>query len=263
MKLGRHKGMEVNCHQCGNLFVAVAKRVEQGLGKFCSKACFDLWQRENRKSNKWGKENAKTYQKASGGFFVQWYQDNGKPKNMPWHTWAWELAYGEIPDGHVVEYIDGDVNNITIDNLQLRMTRRKRQEIPKPPKVLTKEHREKLSKSLKLRWRRGDFTNTVFKDISGENNPGWRGGVRNLYSYEFRQICPFIRGRDNHKCQVCSKDLYKSKYGHVHHRDGNTENNNQDNLLLLCSTCHAKVHKSKGMESPPIMALRSELHWNR
>ena len=265
MKLGRHLGIEVICVECGDEFIAPKVRVEEGLGKFCSKECFHIWQRKNLKSEKLGKENAKIYPYSNGkpGYFVQWIQENGKPKNLPWHIWIWEITYGEVPEGHALEYIDGDKSNLIVENLKLRLTRRGKQSLPKQPrKPMTQEHREKLSASLRNRWKLGEFKGVVFKDISKDKNPHWRGGIKNEYSHEFRKICPFIRGRDNHQCQICSKSVYKSKYGHIHHRDGNTKNNDQDNLLLLCASCHGKVHSSKS-ESPPIMALRSELHWQQ
>jgi 5-methylcytosine-specific restriction endonuclease McrA len=33
----------------------------------------------------------------------------------------------------------------------------------------------------------------------------------------------------------------KLSTGHVHHKDGNPENNNPHNLILLCRDCHARI----------------------
>jgi 5-methylcytosine-specific restriction endonuclease McrA len=33
----------------------------------------------------------------------------------------------------------------------------------------------------------------------------------------------------------------KLSTGHIHHKDGNPENNNPTNLILLCRDCHAKI----------------------
>ena len=78
----------------------------------------------------------------------------------------------------------------------------------------------------------------------------------------FYEISDFIKSRDGHMCQICGRELLGSKSGHIHHRDGDKENSSQDNLLLLCVSCHSKVHAST--KAPlPIMALRAELHWNR
>lgn len=314
MKLGRHKGIEVRCEWCGSPFVALVQRVEQGLGKYCSTKCYNNWQRENKKSDRWGKENAKAYPKAEGGYFVQWYQENGKVKNSPWHIWAWEMNYGEIPAGHVVEYKDGDKDNITIENLQLRLTRRGKQALPKQKKVLSAEHRQKIGERTKQAWAIGlfDFHKTgrkstkverpkdrsevmrkvhqehpeIKKRVSeklkgrifteehkqhlresnatpkGENSHWWKGGVsQNPYPEEFdRYLKQEIRSRDNHTCQSCGENVYRSKRGHVHHIDGNKQNCDKTNLILLCATCHNAVHGRNGISSPEIESLKLSLN---
>lgn len=316
MKLGRHKGMEVECQQCGNSFVALVQRVEQGLGKFCSKECFNEWQRENMSSSSVGKENAKAYSKAGGGYFVQWIMENGKPKNMPWHNWAWEMNFGEIPSGHVVEYRDGNKNNITLDNLQLRLTRRGKQALPKQKRVLTAEHREKIGERTKKLWDSGFFNfhktgrkstkvenpkdrSTVMlethrkypelrkriseklkgrtfspehlgklrasgkrrQDVRGENSRFWKGGVYNSpYPDEFdRYLKAEIRSRDSHECQCCGENVYRSKRGHVHHIDGNKQNCDKINLVLVCSTCHNAIHGRNNMTSSKIEEFKYRL----
>lgn len=50
-------------------------------------------------------------------------------------------------------------------------------------------------------------------------------------------------GKYNYKCQLCGwgeMNKYTNKVPlQVHHIDGNSENNNEDNLLLLCPNCHS------------------------
>lgn len=307
MKLGRHKGIEVNCGWCGNLFVALAQRVEQGLGKYCSKECFDSWQRENRKSDKHGKENAKAYHKQDGGYFVQWYE-NGKPKNQNWHNWAWEINFGEIPAGHVVEYVDGDKDNVVIENLQLRITGKGKRALPKQKRVMSEEQRRKIGEKTAEKWKLGifDFHKTgrkskkvvnkkdrsevmrkvhqdhpelrkriseklmgrIFTDEHkqklrdkskrGADSPHWKGGVAQApYPEEFnRYLKAEVRSRDNHTCQSCGEVVYRSKRGHVHHIDGNKQNCDKMNLLLLCVTCHNAVHNRNTITSEKIEYLK-------
>lgn len=207
-----------------------------------------------------GKENAKTYPNSKGGFFVQWIDTvSGKAVNSPWHVWAWEMKFGKIPKGHVIEYVDGNKSHISLDNLRLRMTRRHRQSMPHKRVPMSVEHRNKLSMAVKKRWENGEFDGKIFIDISGERNSAWRGGVSNRYPTEFYEIREFVLGRDKYQCQICGRE---PKSPHVHHRDGDVNNNNQDNLMTLCTNCHSRVHK-KNIQSPPIMALRSELHWSK
>lgn len=123
MKLGRHKGMEVECQQCGNSFVALVQRVERGLGKFCSKECFNEWQRENMGSSRVGKDNAKAYPKAGGGYFVQWIMENGylkaeiRSRDNHECQCCGEYVY-RSKRGHV-HHIDGNKQNCGKENLVL------------------------------------------------------------------------------------------------------------------------------------------------
>ena len=43
-------------------------------------------------------------------------------------------------------------------------------------------------------------------------------------------------------CQICGAETKLD----VHHKDGNYNNNSLDNLLVLCRSCHMKIHNPKG-----------------
>jgi len=49
--------------------------------------------------------------------------------------------------------------------------------------------------------------------------------------------------RARHKCQSCHKQL--RAVWHIHHRDGNPNNNRLSNLRVLCPTCHAEEEHKK------------------
>lgn len=255
MKLGRHKGVEVVCEICNKKFIALEVRVKKGWGRFCSRKCGNNWQRIERKSSKHGKENAKTYpNKSNEGFYVQWYNDEGRAVNSPWHKWAWEISYGEIPDGYAVEYKDGDKNNIILENLQLRLTRQGKKLLPKQPrKEMSLEHRNKISQTLVENWRKGVFD--VHRGHSHRNFKENKVRHPKEFNEELKQ---FIRERDNHTCQICSKNLLGQKEP-VHHIDGVKSNNHSDNLILVCDSCHATIHFAKNSTDPVIMAFRSKL----
>jgi hypothetical protein len=103
-------------------------------------------------------------------------------------------------------------------------------------------HRENLSKSLKgmIPWNLG------FGDyIKGSRNPMWKGGISIKYPDEFNyQLQEFVRNRDNNVCQMCFKIQKKHKLS-VHHIDENKMNNNINNLVSLCKSCHQRLHASK------------------
>jgi len=47
------------------------------------------------------------------------------------------------------------------------------------------------------------------------------------------------------KCTKCDYDKHKGSL-HVHHIDGDHNNNSKENLEVLCANCHAELHhKSK------------------
>lgn len=88
-------------------------------------------------------------------------------------------------------------------------------------------------------------------DTAGEKNIRWIDGRSfEPYGKEFNnKLKEQIRTRDNYRCQQCNKlqkELYHSngkKYSLiVHHIDRNKKNNNPDNLVSVCLSCHVKIH---------------------
>ena len=74
-------------------------------------------------------------------------------------------------------------------------------------------------------------SNTHFR--SGENNPNWKE-----ISSQYRDICFQLY---DHKCIVCEE----TEILDVHHLDGNRLNNDISNLIPLCPTHHAYIHRGK------------------
>jgi hypothetical protein len=86
---------------------------------------------------------------------------------------------------------------------------------------------------------------------SGENNGNWNGGSSfEPYGREFnRRLKEQIRMRDNYRCQECFRhqdELYTKKGKKykliVHHIDYDKKNNNPDNLISLCRSCHLQTN---------------------
>lgn len=77
------------------------------------------------------------------------------------------------------------------------------------------------------------YNNSHFR--LGENNPNWKGG-QCVSSYTTTAYRTYI-----HECVICGcsdKEMLD-----VHHIDCNRENNDPDNLIILCANHHAKVHR--------------------
>jgi len=276
-KSSRHAMVETTCEWCGASFMARKQRLDKGQSRFCSRKHYYAYLKENPiESEVEGKENARMYFDKSGQkYFVQW-RENGKLKGTSWSSWAWEMNFGEVPEGYRVGYKDGNPLNATLDNLYLQsyeewgkivadqmrgvkvMPESAKKKISKlhKGKPLSEEHKKKISLSLYKRWDSGEF-----EDIHvGENHRFWKGGTK-PYPREYYQIRSFIKSRDNNTCQICGKNCYRSKHAHVHHIDGDKNNNDQNNLILLCSTCHTKVHHPTENTPPPILAFSSMLKY--
>lgn len=63
-----------------------------------------------------------TVRRSKDGYWVRKVTDDGPYPARRWvgvHRLVWEEHHGPIPDGHKVIYIDGDYDNVSIDNLAL------------------------------------------------------------------------------------------------------------------------------------------------
>jgi len=101
----------------------------------------------------------------------------------------------------------------------------------------------------------------VRKRVENGTHNWYRGGVTSdPYPIEFGDyLRGKIRRRDNHECQSCGENVYRSKRGHVHHINGNKQDCSENNLLLLCATCHNAVHSRNTITSSKIEELKAKL----
>lgn len=85
-------------------------------------------------------------------------------------------------------------------------------------------------------------------DVSGANNPQWKGGVTEKYyssgyGWEWNKIREQILERDDYTCQVCGSEQNL----HVHHLipvyefEEISDAHFSENLIVLCNKCHPKV----------------------
>lgn len=72
----------------------------------------------------------------------------------------------------------------------------------------------------------------VIKDAS---NQGWESAHASA-----RKIVHLIEQRDV-VCELCGS----TKNVDIHHKDFNHQNNSSDNLMLVCRSCHLKLHRQK------------------
>ena len=117
-------------------------------------------------------------------------------------------------------------------------TRRKQSEIKKGKYTGEKHPNFGKSPTEETRQKMRDARKDRF---SGENCPSWQNGKSfEEYPIEFKQIKKSILERDNYKCQYPGCIEIHDRL-HVHHIDYNKQNNDPENLITLCNSCHSKT----------------------
>ena len=96
--------------------------------------------------------------------------------------------------------------------------------------------------------KRGHFcNNTCYAEYKGKQyierwKNGEENGLKGKYSIA-SAVRHYIFGKNDNKCECCGKS-YINPYTNlsvlqIHHKDGDCTNNKEENLQLLCPTCHA------------------------
>lgn len=128
---------------------------------------------------------------------------------------------------------------------------------------LTEEHKQKIRESGCGKYKRSfkniqDFVKRFKgkhlsekrkKEIGdskrGEKSNFWKGGVSfELYGIKFNgKLKEEVRKRDGYFCQQCKYRQKQLGYKlYIHHIDYDKQNNNLDNLISLCRSCHAQTN---------------------
>jgi hypothetical protein len=90
------------------------------------------------------------------------------------------------------------------------------------------------------RIRRGVSLDAPREELSNrECKYNWNGGgTRNKFQSEISRQRTIRMTTVNHTCEVCGDIAV-----HVHHKDKNWKNNEQENLQALCARCHYAAHR--------------------
>ena len=104
---------------------------------------------------------------------------------------------------------------------------------PVPPEMIEKIRQAALADSKNRSIRMSGDNNPMFGKC-GKLSPNWRGGYEGAYPVEYRAIRDYILERDNYTCQLCFQPAML-----VHHKDWDTWNNSEDNLVAFCKPCNA------------------------
>ena len=100
-----------------------------------------------------------------------------------------------------------------------------------------------------IAWNKGmtfsdEWRNNIRKALQGDKSSNWRGGKSfEPYDISFNNgLKEIIRKRDEFICQECGINENKlSRRLSIHHIDYDKKNNDKDNLISLCHTCHNRT----------------------
>jgi hypothetical protein len=115
------------------------------------------------------------------------------------------------------------------------------------------EHKRKISEARKgrkfsKRPKQSEFMKyhnpMYYVDMTGENNPNWKGGISKLaycsgWVHLSREMREYNNKCQNPKCENISFRLT------THHIDYNKENCHPSNLIVLCHICNAKANGNR------------------
>lgn len=122
---------------------------------------------------------------------------------------------------------------------------RKRMILVRKQKWLDVDYKDKMCKIAKKAWRDNKRRINMSNRVSKENHPFWQGGKSfEEYGREFDNgFKEQIRFRDNYRCKVCGcPQIENGQQLDIHHLDRNKKNNNINNLITICRSCHIKLH---------------------
>jgi hypothetical protein len=106
----------------------------------------------------------------------------------------------------------------------------------------TEEYREKIFAII----RSNEYRQAMSDRFVGENNPNWHDGASlNSYNWEFNpELKMAVRTRDGFQCQLCG--CPEKDHAHdCHHINYDKDNNEPENLVTLCRSCHSQTNCSR------------------
>lgn len=115
----------------------------------------------------------------------------------------------------------------------------------KPGKRWTPDAKAKLTVSLLVKYQQEWSVKAENHSalMTGPGNPQWRGG-RSLKGYApgfTPALKRRIAKRDDYRCRSCGSPRGNGTHA-VHHIDGEKHDHSENNLVLLCCSCHARIH---------------------
>lgn len=183
------------------------------------------------------------HQKFNGLIYTK--DESGHYQNvLAIHRAVYNYFFGDIPSYCVIHHLDTNKENNDITNLAM-MTRTEHNRLHLDPNPLALDafmemHRERLEKITFsvdaptveiIDANHQKFNGMIFHKVSS------RGHYLHKLSLQ-RAVWTYFNG------EIPDDDVY-----HIHHIDGNTDNNNIENLVLITRSEHGKIHATQFIEA--------------
>lgn len=89
----------------------------------------------------------------------------------------------------------------------------------------------------------------ISERMKGKNHPNWNPDrnvvyapyTAKFYDKDYRQLIFETNNNGNKICPICRKNIIKE----LHHIDYNKQNDNKENLIFLCISCHRKTNYNR------------------
>jgi len=94
------------------------------------------------------------------------------------------------------------------------------------------------------KWAKKNGVKITNEGIKGNKNPNWRGGVSEYPNQREMMRIKILKIKENNgKCEACSEHA-----DYIHHIDKSKSNHTPENLMLICRSCHAILHRGDRSE---------------
>ena len=95
---------------------------------------------------------------------------------------------------------------------------------------------EDISCFMKRKYCSRDCMRKAFVKIDSETKKTYRTAHKSAANIAYTIL------EKERKCEVCGSTSHID----IHHKDGNFQNNTPENIMVVCRSCHLKIHNPKG-----------------
>lgn len=225
---GKTDKIKYNCYKCGKTNKVPKGRYKKDKPNYCSNECYQEIRKENASIHHNCPACGKTFKTKKH-----------LVKNRECHTCSPECRMKQL---HETIKTERKTVECSAPTCQKQVTRK--------TTILNKHPNPVCSTKC--------LSNFLSQHFKGENGPGYIHGNHGERKYpgKFANKREKIIQRDNEKCQICGlkRGKHKEKYTldiEVHHIDNDPENNKDNNLITLCTSCNIKIeHENQRPKTP-------------